>query len=257
MKKIAYIFASLIAFSFASCSTDEIDKFVDNNYVYFDDTNAAGDSLKSKFTFTFSGDNVKEVTYSCPVYYYGRNIVNTASFAVEVIPELTTAVEGVHYKKIDNSDLSFEPNSNKSQFKVQLLRTDDMKSETFTLAVRLVDNGTFKVGPIERLIIDINDQLVQPDWWVYAPHTRFFGAYTNTKLLLLLEYMGVTDGSDPFDTPEYTYMSDRGTGNYIYKEIKDAAIRPVASAFRQWLINEKGNPVDERGNYVVNTLGSY
>lgn len=257
MKKIAYIFASLIACTFASCSTDEIDKFVNNNYVYFDDTNAVGDSLKSKFTFTFSGDDVKEALYTCPVYYYGRNIENTANFAVEVIPELTTAVEGTHYKKIEASDLVFEPKSNKSVFKVQLLRTADMKDNTYTLAVRLVDNGTFQVGPVACLMIDINDKLVKPDWWVYTPHNRFFGNYTNTKLLLLLEYMGVSDGSDPFDTDEYTYMSDRGTGNYIYKEIRDAAIRPVASAFRQWLISEKGNPKDENGNFVINTLGSY
>lgn len=241
----------------ASCSTDEIDTFVGNNYVYFDDSKAVGDSISSAYTFTFQDASVKEVIYSVPVYYYGRYINNTANFGVEVVAEETNAIEGVHYQLLDSKEQVFEPKNNKSACKVKLLRTDSMKDSTYVLTLRLVDNGTFKVGTVAKVGIKINDQLVKPDYWVYTPYDRFFGSFTKTKFLLLLEYMGVKDGSDPFDTPEYTYMSDRGTGNYIYKEIKDAAIRPVAASFRHWLINEKGNPTDENGNYVAQTLGSY
>lgn len=259
MKKIFAVVLCAIALVQVSCSTDEIDLFDSNDYVYFNIKNDDGtvDSTKS-FTFTFLDASVKDTIYEMPVKFLGRFKDKDTQFEWKVVDSLSTAQAGVHYKLLDANKQFIPAKSSEGKANIQLIRTADMKSKSYVVTLQLVENGNFKVGPLDQIKIKISDQLVKPDWWVYTTYVRYLGTYSPTKLLLWLEFMGVRDGSDPFETDKYVYYADRGTGNFIYKNYKDSEIKSTTLAFMHWLREVKNNPYDEDLKMpVAESLGSY
>ena len=91
----------------------------------------------------------------------------------------------------------------------------------------------------------ITDQLVKPDYWVWDPYDHYLGSYSSMKFRLWLEFMNVSDGTNPFETDKYIQWTDRGTGNFIYKNYRESEVKTTVLEFRQWLYNEKDNPYDE------------
>lgn len=252
MKIMKNIFIALIGtLFFSACSIDEIDTFDSHNYLSFESTSLS-------YTFAFSDASVTSYDYEVPVVYAGRYADHDASFVVVPKVEGSTALQGVHYELLDASDNVIPAGKNRGTAKIRLLRTEEMKDETFSLKLYIQENENFKPGITDSMVVNITDRLVKPDWWVYTPYTRFLGNYTETKLRLWFEFMGVTDGSDPFDTEEYVQWLDYGTGVFSYKSYRDSAVKPKVAEFRDWLIREKGNPVDEAtGRPVSEGLGSF
>jgi len=246
MKKLLFIPLWAITLLLMSCTTDEIEFFDSNNYVYFNVIKETTDKYPVlSYTFTFQNASVKDTIYEIPVKFLGRYLDNDAQFEWKVVDSLTTAKLNIDYRILD-ADKQFIPAKKSEGFaKIQLLRTEDMKTKSYDLVLQLVDNKNFKVGPSDLIKINISDHIVKPTWWVYAPYVRFLGEYSSTKLLLWFEFTGVKDGSNPFDTDQYVYWTDRGTGNFIYKNYSDSEIRFTTMAFRNWLRNEKNNPYDE------------
>jgi len=259
MKKILYISLCAIAFLLNSCTTDEIDCFDSNDYIYFNVEKETGDKYpKLSYTFTFQNASDKDTIYEIPVSFLGRFKNNNSTFKWKIVDSLTTAQKGVHYDMLNDSEQFILANKSTGSAKIKLLRTDEMKTKSFDLVLQLVDNENFKVGPIDLVVINISDHLVKPIWWVNTPYVRFLGAYSSTKLLLWFEFTGVKDGSNPFDTDKYVYWTDRGTGNYIYKNYRDSEVRYAAMSFRNWLRNEKNNPYDADLKMPVSeSLGNY
>lgn len=249
MKK--YILSLIILASLlASCSTDDVELFNNHNYLSFE-------SSSMSYTFTFDADNVKSVDLEIPVVYAGRYNSSNVNFAIAAIPEKSTAKEGIQYKMKSNDEQIINANTNSGKASITLLRTDSMKEKSYTLKLAIVENQNFKPGPADTITINITDRLIKPDWWTYSPYNRYLGTYTATKLRLFLEFMKVTDGSDPFDKDPYIQWLDYGTGNFIYKNYRDSEVKPKIMEFRQWLIKEKGNPMDENDKPVSETLGSF
>jgi hypothetical protein len=249
MKKLLYITLCIVVTVFSSCSKDEVDVFDSNNYLSFK-------SSTISYTFTFQDASVTDTLYKVPVQYAGRYMDKDAAFQWKVVDSLTTAVAGTHYKLVDGS-MSVPANGNVGSGEVQLLRTADMKNASFVLTLQLVDNGIFKTGAIDLVKITITDKIVKPDWWDYT-YNRYLGAYSPTKLRLWLEFMGVKDGSNPFDSPEYIVWLDYGTGNFIYKNYKDGQIKAATLSFKVWLRDTKSNPYDnDLQKPVSETLGTF
>jgi len=248
-----------MAFVHTSCSKDEIEFFDSNHYIYFNESIGSGENYPSlSYTFTFQDSLVKNTTYNVPVKLAGRFINQNATFEWKVVDSLTTAIANVHYKILDTKQLFIPANDSIGGGKIQLLRTADMTTQSYDLVLQLVPNQNFKVGRVDKIKITITDKLVKPDWWVYYPYTRYFGTYSPTKLRLWLEFMGVTDGSNPFETSTYILWLDYGTGNYIYKSYKEAEVKAAVIGFRNWLRDTKGNPYDEDlKSPVSESLGSY
>lgn len=234
----------------AACSTDEIDVFDSHNYLSFA-------SPKASYTFAFENDGVKSVDYNLPVVYAGRYNDHDVTFTIEALPDKSTAVEGTHYRMNGPSGQIIPANTNKGNAVIELLRTADMKddSKILTLVVRPDDN--FLPGDVDTVRVSITDRIIKPDWWIYSPHNMYLGSYTELKLRLFLEFTGVTDGTDPFDTERYIRWADRGTGNFIYKEFKDWEVKATVVEFRQWLRSIKGNPTEENGTPVAESLGNF
>lgn len=232
----------------SACSTDEIMTFDNHNYLSFQ-------SAESSYTFAFENDDVNSVDYKIPVSYAGRYNNHDATFTVEPVPDKSTAVEGRHYMMPDSRNI-IAANTNTGHALVRLLRTPDMKSDSEVLTLVIKADENFLPGEVDTIRINITDRIIKPDWWAYNPHDNFLGSYSELKLRLFLEFMGVTDGTDPFDADPYIRWTDRGTGNFIYKETKDWEVKPKIMEFRNWLLKEKGNPTEPDGTPVAETLGS-
>jgi len=259
MKKILYIALCVIVVTQTSCSTDEIKYFDSNNYVYFDESVASGVSYPSlSYTFAFQNSTVKETTYTIPVKFAGRFISKNATFTWNIVDSLTTAVAGKQYDLLDAGQQYIPANDSVGTAKIKLLRSSDMTNKSYSIVLQLVPNENFKIGPVDKVKITVTDQIVKPDWWTSSPYVRFLGTYSLTKLKLWFEFMGVTDGSNPFETSKYIMWLDYGTGIYNHKVYKDSEVRTTVAAFRTWLINTKGNPYDnDLKEPVAYSLGSY
>lgn len=248
MKNILALF--LFAGMLAACSTDEIEVFDNNNYLSF-----SSNSLS--YTFAFDDDATQSAEFNIPVVYAGRYSSQDATFSIVAVQEKSTAVEGTHYQMSSPQDMVIKANTNKGNAVLKLFRTPDMKTANDTLVLAIKANDHFLPGPVDTMRVVITDRIIKPDWWTYTVYDRYLGSYTELKLRLFLEFMGVKDGSDPFDTDEYVQWLDYGTGNYIYKSFKDWEVKPKVMEFRQWLLVNKNNPVDTNGKPLSETLGNF
>lgn len=245
----SFFTAALTAALLASCSTDDIETFGHDHYLSFS---------KSEMTYSFAFEDalVKEKEVEIPVEYAGRYINSDTKFTITAITDKSTAKEGVDYKPIDAGQQVIPANDNMGKAKVTLLRTTAQKDEAVVLVLAITPDQRFLAGPTDTLRLNISDKLVKPSWWDTYSYD-YLGNYNDEKMLLLLEFMGVTDGSDPFDDPLYYYYTDRGTGNFIYKNVNQATVKPKVLEFRKWLIEEKGNPlIPGTQTPIAQTLGT-
>lgn len=249
MKK--YILFAMAAMLTAACSTDEIETFDSHNYLSFE-------SSSLSYTFAFSPSTVTSNDFDIPVVYAGRFSGSDAPFEIIDVPEKSTAIKGTHYELLDDDNQIIKAGSNTGIAKIRLLRTDSMAMKTYYLKLAIKENSYFKPGITDTMTVSVTDRLIKPDWWTYSPYDYFLGNYTETKLRLWLEFMGVTDGSNPFDADEYIQWLDYGTGHFIYKSYRDSAVKPKIMEFRDWLLHAKGNPVDPATNTpVAEELGNF
>lgn len=236
-----------------SCSVDEIDTFDSNDYLSFD-------SNSMSYTFAFSDSSVKSHDFEIPVSYAGRYRDHDADFSIVAVSDTGqfVAKEGVQYQMLDESNQVIPAGKNSGVAKIRLLRTQEMTTETYRVRLAIQANQYFKPGITDTMTVSVTDRLVKPDWWTQTPYNSYLGSYTETKLRLWLEFMGVTDGSDPFDTDEYIQWLDWGTGVFNHKSYRDSAVKPKVMEFHDWLIHKKGNPVDPTtGKAVSDELGSF
>lgn len=259
MMKIKYtLLFGMASLLIGACSTDEIDVFDNNNYLSFDVDEVESGYPSLSYTFTFQDESVTEYIYEVPVVYAGRYNDSPAEFAWMVVADGTTAIEGTHYELLDADSQVIESNTNTGVARIKLLRTADMKDASFDLILQLLPNDNFKTGAVDVIKLVVTDKLVKPDYWTWSPYERYLGSYTDTKYRLFLEFMGVTDGSNPFDRSPWLQWLDYGTGQYIYKSYKDSEVKATVREFKQWLYSDKGNPIDEATQKPVSeTLGSF
>ncbi len=259
MKKSIYLLLLITAVLQTACSKDEVEVFDSNNYIYFNVDAKDDEAYPSlSWTFTFMDASVKSDVYEIPVKFAGRYLDKDAMFEWKVVDSLTTAIAGAHYEEIAPEEQTIQADKSEGVLKIKLLRTADMQNKSYDLVLQLVANDNFQVGPVDEIKITITDQLVRPDWWVYTPYERFLGTYSLMKLRLWLEFMGVEDGSNPFESEQYVMWADYGTGNFIYKLYKDGEVKSTVLAFKNWLYVDKENPYDEDLKMpVAESLGSY
>lgn len=245
MKKYIYFIAAAVLS--AGCSTDGLEKFDSGHYLYFD-----RDALS--YTFAYNDESVRSVTFDIPVSMAGRFLPSERGFTVAVVDTATTASPGVDFVLPDKPTLG--AGASGTSLRVELNRTAVLAEKDLVITLCIVPDGNFRPGHIPVVTLTVSDRVIKPNWWEYAPHDTNLGTYTPTKLLLWFEFTNVHDGSDPWDDPEYYYMTDRGTGNFIYKEYKSGVIRSNVISFRGWLRTQKGDPMDpDAGKPVSETLG--
>lgn len=230
----------------ASCSTDEVETFDEHNYLSFEKSTLA-------YTFAFSGSDVTSADFELPVVFAGRFSQTDRQFSIVPVAEKSTAKEGTDFQLLAANEQTIKAGMSSGRGKIRLMRTPALKEDDLKLVLAIAANENFLPGVTDTLTVTISDRIMQPDWWDWT-YNSYLGSYTKTKFVLWLEFMGVSDGSNPFDADEYIMWTDRGTGNFIYKEYRESATKPKVSQFRQWLIKTKGDPMDPDYNMPVSQM---
>ena len=80
MKVIYYFLLILSIVLWTGCSTDEIEKFDERNYISFDVNEVEEGYPGLSYTFTFSEESVRDVIYEIPVVYQGAIMIMSCHF---------------------------------------------------------------------------------------------------------------------------------------------------------------------------------
>jgi hypothetical protein len=185
MKSIYIFFISLILI--AGCTTDEIDKYNNANYIYFE--HLSKNVLEYSFSFHPGKD---QDTIPVVVKLIGDISDNNRSIALSVDPSNTTA---------QSSDYSLPENIVLTAGKVIdtisliLYKTERLKENKFSIRLEIKDNEELKCGPLANSYIDIlfSDMLSKPVWWDSSIESNFLGTYSDTKYRLFIEATGISD----------------------------------------------------------------
>ncbi|WP_421918574.1 DUF4843 domain-containing protein [Marinifilum sp.] len=249
MKKLNIIFSIILLLVFISCDKDEIMTYEGDDYLYFTNVDEDGNYPEYFNNFVFDDEAVTEKNITVPIFLRGMLSNADRNFKISVVDTLTTATEGLHYTIIQNDQI-VPANSIEGTASVKVMKTEDMNENEFSIGIQIESNENFDTTANTVVILKITNSFSQPDWWYPHPnkyYTTHIGPYTQTKALLWLEYFGVTDGSDPlFDIRSYVW---KGVQYYDPNKFK-----AQVAAFKRWLENEKGDPTDENGDLVSNTL---
>lgn len=206
------ILATFLTF-FMSCKRNSEVFFNDQPSIYFQ-----GDR---DIDFTFSKYRSSEVTLHIPVEIGGYSKSIDRNFSLQVLPDSTTAVEGMHYK-ITMPVITMPADSFKIHIPIRLMNTDPkLKNEKVRLYLRLQPNENFVSGIYNKqdLSLYISDILIKPKIWD-AVYSGFFGTYSQAKHRKILEIANITEIPDVYDGGSYNYKWDaygRAVNNY-YKE---------------------------------------
>ncbi len=138
--------------------------------IYYDVYDETSKTLGRTYSQGFVPDAIERPVVAIPVELLGRISDAERTYRVAVIPELTTAVEGVHYEPFGATQ-TFAAASisdtlrivvNKNAFSTSFENPEDLD-----LALRIVPSDDFDPGLAggTTMIIRLNNYLSEPDWW--------------------------------------------------------------------------------------------
>jgi len=262
MKNLLIYSVLILCTLFSACSIDEIESFGNEDYVYFDIDDNEGDYidengyLKQQFTFALEIDQtLTEKIVDFPVKIAGIPAASDRNFSVEIIDSLTTAIEGVHFDLVPETENFILSGEETGTFHLQLYKTEDLNTAAYKIAVDIVDNGIVNVGPRGKLILSVSNILEEPLWW--EDHDYYLGYFTVQKARLWMIFHGVMDGSDPWNIEPYSewvYLS--WSDEWRFEAVYSKRMESIR-LFALWLAkgDEDGNPyIDENGDEVLSTF---
>lgn len=158
-----------------------------------------------------------ETTYLVKVMVTGAVKDYDRKFKVEINPDSTTAVLGVHYKALPEG-LIIPAHATSATVPVTLKRAADLEKETKKVGLRLVANENFGLsfpewdaipsystssGPITKKFdaslhtIRVNDFMVKPAIWIGSiqegnREAGFWGVFSRKKIELICKVMDLT-----------------------------------------------------------------
>ena len=192
MKYSFVILMLIVGWSLSSCSTDEIEVYQTDRYVYF--TGMASDSIKESFFFYPGAETIH---VDLLVRYAGLALEKDMAYRLVVDEELTTAQADVDY------DVDLEPTMRRGQkvdtVRVILKKTAALDSKDLQLALRIVGNENFLEGPQDSLLsprIIFTSQSARPTWWDDEIVEFFLGTYSEVKYQLFITVTGISDMSE-------------------------------------------------------------
>lgn len=197
---LAALAIGCLALPLASCSEEGI--LVNSNdkaYIVFN-KNFTKDTTTVSFRMYKEGENAK---IAIPVSTFGQVQKEDLHFHVTV-DESRTTLAPEYYKLPD--DCVIKANQEENEIYVELMKSPEMETKTFVLALQVVEEGKVKQGTREysRALINVTDRLFQPDWWSIndlgdedSPRNSvtsyYLGVYTEDKYLMFLEELKKDD----------------------------------------------------------------
>lgn len=160
MKVRLLLYMVVLLFWGNGCTENETPVFSAKSSVYF---TLGRDSLN----YTFVGHAGDTATVSLGLALLGNKLEQEKKYALRVVPEGTTAIEGVHYKKIGDYQL-FPANTFSTVFPLEVYRTDrELQEKTVYLNLEIVNTEELDAGYPKsiHLRVGITDQLIMPYYW--------------------------------------------------------------------------------------------
>lgn len=160
MKTKLLVYICVLLFLGSGCSENETFVYSTKPSIYF---TLGRDSLD----FTFAGYEGDTAKISLEMALLGVELEKDGKYALRVVPEGTTAVEGKHYKRIDDFQI-FPAHSFHVLFPLEVYRIDnELQDKTVYLNLEIVDTEDIDAGfsRQSRLRIGITDQLIKPYYW--------------------------------------------------------------------------------------------
>lgn len=205
MKRLYYIILALGCTFAAACKKDKALLYTDiariqfgpAPSVYYSSSQIYNDSLKSQ-SFAYLGTDILVDTVYFDIYTMGLPSSADRRFVLqqEQVPGVTNAVPGVHYKALDNPDVSryymIKAGTAHSKIPIILFREASLKTSQITLKFRIVGNGDFAPGQpglLWRKVV-FTDKLIKPAAWSGSNQTQFYGAYSEAKHRFMISATG-------------------------------------------------------------------
>ena len=177
---------ALLLVMFSSCEQD-VNNFAGKEGIYFNATDGSIDSLY----FSFLGKISDVDTINIPVKVMGNALSTDGTYKVVIDEEKTTAVEGVHYKKLEESYV-FPANKFGTDFKLIVNRDDPaLLTEDRMIALKLIPSENFDLGYSNRvnLRVFITNRLIKPSYWDTYLYI-YFGEYSKVKHNIAINIQG-------------------------------------------------------------------
>jgi hypothetical protein len=202
LKKIQSLFLIIIIFTVATaCKKSELTKFElgDMIYIYKETYNAKKDSALCSFAVKPNSMIVDTVKIAVRIMGVAKNYDREVK--LEAVDTATTAVAGVHYQFLP---YVIKAGAYNADLPVVINRTPEMKTQGFTLTVKISESKDFKpgvpnsavagnfAGASVRYFIRMNDFLTKPSNWDSQLNT-YFGAYSQVKFKFIIDVTGITE----------------------------------------------------------------
>lgn len=179
LKYTVALFTLLIAAT--SCTEDIIEPWQLSDYIHFQ--NGA-----MPYSFIYAGSHVQKDTVVFKLNIAGKVYDKDRTFNVKQVKSYgyiyekdnlghiidsafielpNQAVVGIHYEPLDNENFIVPANSLTGDVKVVLLRDPSLKTNNYTLTLKVIENENFKPGNAagQKSTLTISDQISQPKTW--------------------------------------------------------------------------------------------
>lgn len=220
----------LLTVLWTACSTDELDTYNADRYIFFHEKYTE-DSINTSFFF-YPGEST--LTYPIELSFAGRPIEEDMDYEISIDPETTASA----------SDYTFDAKRVWKAFhhcdtiKVTLNKTASLDSKTVRLVLRVKTNDNFQVGPVSNQIYRVifTSMAVQPSWWNAQVAKEYLGVYSAAKYHELIVATGVSD-LEGKNAQEMRYYSLKL--KYHLQKLKDAGT-PVMDGDQEMSVPVKG-----------------
>ncbi len=186
------LFILLLGIVFYSCSENERLIYSEGMHdIYYSDVTKDKDSI---FVSLLTAE--QELTTTINVKLLGDTLRVPEKFKLEVIPEKTTAKEGVHYQKLPET-YEFPAGVFEYKMPVTLIKGDEgITKAPVILALRLVPVAGLGIAYENRSVVRliISDMLRKPEGDAYyedmGAFVGLFGEYSRKKHTMIIELTG-------------------------------------------------------------------
>lgn len=189
-KHFIYILVLLISIFYACQENDKL-TYTSKASIYFQLTEDHGRDHLDSMSYSFATGTKTIDTFDMNVKIIGQVVDYDRYFNVEIIPELTTAVQGDHFQALENT-YTISAGEIVGSVPVVMLNTDTiLRDSTLRIAIRIVESDDFKVGVKEKAEAKLlfSDMLTKPSTWARLKY--FFGDYNRTKHKVFIQEYGI------------------------------------------------------------------
>ncbi|MCH4551336.1 DUF4843 domain-containing protein [Aestuariibaculum lutulentum] len=243
MKKIIlYITAVCLSCFTMACDEDTLNTYSAKDNIYYtwpvegvrlEGATVYPDSLGN--TFAFQPAEITETVFNLKVSVQGKVVDYDREIKVNIGAN-STAKQGVHFDLPEK--IIFGANKASDVIPITFYRTSDMKENSYTLVLELVEGGDFSVDMKDEVIdpltqekrsfsvfqLTINDILRTPKFWYWY----YLGDFSAKKMILLTELFGIPlDFYETTDGYEYDLMKYQGLYTQRYLNEREKAGEPI------------------------------